>query len=90
MLEVNNLTVSYGEIKAVNNISFNVKESEIVAIIGNNGAGKTSTLKALAGVIAPKSGSIKLFGEQIKGLKAYNISSGRSWNICTDDGFRES
>lgn len=61
MLNVENLSVSYGAIKAVRNISFHVAEGEIVSIIGNNGAGKSSTLRALTGIVTPASGSIKLF-----------------------------
>lgn len=74
MLKVENLSVSYGAIKAVRNISFQVGKGEIVSIIGNNGAGKSSTLKALTGIVTPAGGSIKLFGEEIAGTKAYKVS----------------
>ncbi|XCP85425.1 ABC transporter ATP-binding protein [Roseburia hominis] len=74
MLKVENLSVSYGAIKAVRDISFHVEKGEIVSIIGNNGAGKSSTLKALTGIVTPASGSIKLFDEEISGTKAYKVS----------------
>ena len=74
MLNVENLSVSYGAIKAVRNISFHVAEGEIVSIIGNNGAGKSSTLRALTGIVTPASGSIKLFDREIAGTKAHKVS----------------
>lgn len=74
MLNVENLSVSYGAIKAVRNISFHVAEGEIVSIIGNNGAGKSSTLRALTGIVTPASGSTKLFDREIAGTKAHKVS----------------
>jgi len=73
MLKVDNLEVSYGAIKAVKGISFELNKGEIVALIGNNGAGKTSTLKAICGVVK-STGSIELFGEQIQGLSSDKIA----------------
>jgi branched-chain amino acid transport system ATP-binding protein len=75
MLKVNNLTVTYGAINAVKGISFTLEKGEIVCIIGNNGAGKSSTLKALTGVVAPKSGDIELFGKNITGLASHLITA---------------
>ena len=60
ILEVNNLHVSYGMIKAVKGISFEVNEGEIVALIGANGAGKTTTIRAISGLLKAKEGAIKL------------------------------
>lgn len=74
MLKVENLSVSYGAIKAVRDISFHVEEGEIVSIIGNNGAGKSSTLRALTGIVTPAGGSIKLFDQEIAGTKAHRVS----------------
>ncbi len=74
MLEVKDLCVNYGMIRAVRDISFEVNEGEIVCIIGNNGAGKSSTLKALTGLVHPASGSIKWEGQEIAGTKPYKIS----------------
>ena len=74
MLEVSHLTVNYGSIKGVNDISFHVEEGEIVTLIGANGAGKTSTLRALSGL--NKSGtetSIKFMGEELTKLTPHQI-----------------
>ena len=74
MLEVSHLTVTYGSIKGVNDISFHVEEGEIVTLIGANGAGKTSTLRALSGL--NKSGtetSIKFMGEELTKLTPHQI-----------------
>ena len=58
MLSIENLTVAYGNIKAVDNISLEVNEGEIVTLIGANGAGKSSTLRAISGIV-PYSGLIR-------------------------------
>ena len=73
MLNVENLCVNYGAIKAVRNVSFHVEKGEIVSIIGNNGAGKSSTLRALTGIVKPVSGSIRLFDQEIAQTKAHKI-----------------
>ncbi|KAF0111228.1 MAG: branched-chain amino acid transport system ATP-binding protein [Chloroflexi bacterium] len=65
LLEVKDLNVYYGAIHALQGISFNVKEGEIVSLIGANGAGKSTTLRALSGLIRPRSGSITFRGEDI-------------------------
>jgi branched-chain amino acid transport system ATP-binding protein len=64
-LEVKNLNVYYGAIHALQGISFDVKEGEIVTLIGANGAGKSTTLRALSGLIRPRSGEIHFKGENI-------------------------
>ena len=74
MLKVERLSVSYGAIKAVRDISFEVGKGEIVSIIGNNGAGKSTTLKALTGIVAPSEGTIRLFDEEITGTKAHKVA----------------
>lgn len=63
ILEVKNLNVSYGGIKAVKDISFTVETGEIVTLIGANGAGKSSTLRSIVGLVKPESGEI-IFGEK--------------------------
>lgn len=67
ILEIRNLVVSYGGIEAVKGIDIDVKEGEIITLIGSNGAGKSTTLKSIAGIVKPKTASIKLNGEEITG-----------------------
>ena len=73
MLKVNNLDVFYGVIHAVRDISFKVPEGKIVTLIGSNGAGKSSTLKAIMGLVHPV-GKIRFLGHNISGKKPYVIS----------------
>lgn len=70
MLEVNNLSVSYGAIEAVKDISFTVNAGEIVSLIGANGAGKTTTLHTITGLVPAKSGSVMYNGVDL--LKTHN------------------
>ncbi|MEI3102492.1 MAG: ABC transporter ATP-binding protein [Oscillospiraceae bacterium] len=65
MLSIKDLKVSYGGIEAVKGISFDVKQGEIVTLIGANGAGKSSTLRAIAGLVKPSGGSISFEGTDI-------------------------
>ena len=67
MLKVENLAVSYGGIEAVRGLSFEVSEGGIVTLIGANGAGKSTTLRAISGLVTPKSGKITFEGEDITG-----------------------
>ena len=73
MLEVRDLLVSYGEIRAVKGISLNVAAGEIVALLGSNGAGKTTTLKTVSGLLAPRSGEILFDGESLRGMPPHLI-----------------
>jgi len=73
MLVISNLVVNYGEVQAVDGISIKVKEGELVSITGSNGAGKSSMLNAIAGILAPASGKIVFAGEDITGLRAHQI-----------------
>lgn len=75
MLTVTGLEVSYGAITAVHGISLRVGEGEFVALIGNNGAGKTSTLKAICGVIPAKGGMVELNGENVTGKPSDRIAA---------------
>lgn len=68
LLEVSGLTVSYGGIRAVKGISLSVGETEIVSLIGSNGAGKTTSLRAVSGLLACESGRIRFDGRDISGL----------------------
>lgn len=75
VLEVKNLHFSYGEIKALHGISFNVKEGEIVTLLGGNGAGKTTTLQAISGLIRGiTAGEIYFMGQKINGKKPHQIA----------------
>ena len=75
ILQIKDLQVSYGGIDAVRGISFNVKEGEIVTLIGANGAGKSSTLRAISGLVKAKGGSILFNGEEIRGMDPTAIVS---------------
>ena len=68
LLEVNNLTVKYGEISALKGISLNVKEGELTTLIGANGAGKTTLLKTISGLLHPVSGNIIFNGKDITNM----------------------
>ncbi|MGZ6069953.1 MAG: ATP-binding cassette domain-containing protein, partial [Myxococcaceae bacterium] len=70
LLEVQDLHVSYGAITALRGVSLAVGQGEVVALIGANGAGKTSTLRAISGMLKPRSGRIRLAAEEIQGLKS--------------------
>ena len=72
-LNVKNLEVHYGVIKAIKGISFEVNEGEIVALIGANGAGKTSTMHAISGLLNSKSGLIEFDGKDISKMPAHKI-----------------
>ena len=72
IIETDSLTVAYGSIAAVKGISFHVDQGEIVALIGSNGAGKTSTLRALSG-LAPYGGSVSFKGTDLRNVAAHKI-----------------
>jgi len=73
MLSVKNLDVYYGSIHAIKNISFEVREGEIVTLIGANGAGKTTTLHSISGLLKPKNGEITFMGNNLRTTEAYKI-----------------
>lgn len=75
ILEVKNLHVSYGGIQAVKDISFDVPKGEVVTLIGANGAGKSSTLRSIVGLVRPESGSIQFEGTELAGLSTDQIVS---------------
>jgi branched-chain amino acid transport system ATP-binding protein len=74
MLSVSGLCASYGAIRAVNGISFEVNPGAMVAILGANGAGKSTTLRSIAGLHRPVQGSIRLDGEEISTLPVYRVA----------------
>ena len=73
MLQVEGLRVAYGGIQAVKGVSFEVREGELVSLIGANGAGKTTTLKAVTGIQPMAGGDIKFLGKSIAGQGAWNL-----------------
>ncbi len=75
ILEVNNLNVSYGGIKAVKEINFQVPKGQVVTLIGANGAGKSSALRSIVGLVRPESGSIRFKDTELFGLSTDQIVS---------------
>ncbi|MSY16216.1 MAG: ATP-binding cassette domain-containing protein, partial [Actinobacteria bacterium] len=73
MLKIDNLEVAYGNIKAIKGISLEVNQGEIVTLIGSNGAGKSTTLRAISGILKPRGGSITFNGERIDGVEGHEI-----------------
>lgn len=73
MLELKDLTVSYEKVQVLWDISFGIKAGEIVTLLGSNGAGKSTTVKTIQGILKPNSGSIKFLDKHIEGLPAYKI-----------------
>ena len=73
MLSVSGLTKRFGALRAVNNISFEVNEGEILGLIGPNGSGKSTTFNCIAGLYAPNAGAIAFEGSDISGLPPYRI-----------------
>ena len=76
MLKVDNLSVHYGMIQAVRDVSFEVNEGEVVSLIGANGAGKTTILRTLSGLVRPSSGKIEFLGLEIQKMPAQKIVAG--------------
>lgn len=75
MLEIKDLKVYYGVIQAIKGVSFEVNEGEVIALIGANGAGKTTILQTITGLISPRSGSVIFEGKDITKVPAHKIVS---------------
>ena len=73
MLEIKDLHVSYGGIQALRGVSLNVPDGKIVTLIGANGAGKSTTLKTISGLLKPRTGDVLYKGKSIKGVRAHKI-----------------
>ena len=73
LLEVKNIEVAYGKIIAVKDVSISVNKGEIVTLIGSNGAGKSTTLRTISGLMAPKSGEIHFNGQRIDGMPGHEV-----------------
>ena len=75
ILKVEDINVYYGSIHAIKGVSFEVNEGEIVTLIGANGAGKSTTLNTIAGLLHSRSGSVTFMGENLGKVPAYKIIS---------------
>ena len=75
LLKVSGLKVAYGGIQAVKGVDFEVREGELVSLIGSNGAGKTTTMKAITGTLPAGAGNIEFLGRSIKGRGAWDLVS---------------
>lgn len=73
MLKVKNLKVGYDNVPVIFDVSFEVKEGELVSIVGSNGAGKTTILKTISGLLKPMAGEIEFLGERIDNIPAHTI-----------------
>nr|CBH39562.1 putative high-affinity branched-chain amino acid transporter ATP-binding protein livF [uncultured archaeon] len=73
MLELKDLKVAYEKVQVLWDISFSIKAGDVVTLLGSNGAGKSTTVKTIQGILKPKSGSIKFMDKHIEGLPAYKI-----------------
>ena len=73
LLEVQDLHVSYGRIRAVQGVSLSVPDAAVVALIGANGAGKSTLLRAISGIVRPRRGAVRFLGEDLVGLPVHQI-----------------
>ena len=73
MLNVNNINTCYGDVQALRNVSLHVEEGQIVSIVGSNGAGKSTTLNTISGVVQSSSGTIEFLGKRIENLPPHQI-----------------
>ena len=75
LLEVEQVETCYGKVKALKGISFSVEEGQIVALLGSNGAGKSTSLKTISGITPASSGTVRFMGEDITRLSAHKIAA---------------
>ncbi len=73
ILEINDIHVYYGNIRALHGISFSVEKGQIVTLIGANGAGKTTTLNAISGILAPRQGSVRVFDQDLARIMPHEL-----------------
>ena len=85
MLEIKDIEVYYGMIQAIKGISFEVNEGEVIALIGANGAGKTTILHTITGLLSPKKGSVVFEGKDITKVPAIRLYHW-GWPMCRKDG----
>ena len=74
VIDIREIDVFYGRVRALSKVTLEVRPGEIVALIGSNGAGKTTTLRTISGLIGPRSGEVRLFGNPTRGLGAEKIA----------------
>ena len=82
VVELTNISKAYKHIYAVDHINMKIKKGDIYGFIGRNGAGKSTTLKMICGLVSPDSGQIKLFGEERNRMSARRNCWFISWNEC--------
>src|ERR1044072_6733571 len=75
MLTLENISVSYGAIKALKGVSMHVEQGEVVTLIGANGAGKTTTLRSITGLLSPTEGRILFEGQEISGKPTHQLGA---------------
>ena len=85
MLKVSNLEAGYGETTIIRDISFEVVPGEIMSVVGSNGAGKSTLMRAITGLIKPKSGSVTYQDDVISGLPAPRVSDEHG-HVCLIPG----
>lgn len=92
MLKISNIDVYYGDLQALHDVTFEVKDGELVALIGSNGSGKSTLIKTVMGLIAPRSGAIEYNEVRIGGLPAYKVNDAGismvpedKWNFANMD-----
>jgi ABC-type branched-subunit amino acid transport system ATPase component len=84
LLEIENISRSFGGLRALNDVSFSVREGEIVSIIGPNGAGKTTLFNVISGVMPPSSGDVRFGGKSLVGMPTHRIARegiGRTYQV---------
>ncbi len=74
MLDVTDLVASYGAVQALKGVSLHVDRGEIVTLIGANGAGKSTTLRSISGIVPPRTGEIRFRGQDIAGLPGHQVA----------------
>ena len=89
LLEVENINVYYGAIHAIKGISFHVEEGEIVTLIGANGAGKTTSLNTVCGLLRSKTGDVTFQGKSIAHLPAHTVVKQGLAMVSSDDAIRK-
>ncbi|GAC1551388.1 MAG: ABC transporter ATP-binding protein [Beijerinckiaceae bacterium] len=75
LLDVDSINTYYGDAHALFDVSLRIEENEVVALLGRNGAGKSTTLKTIMGVLTPKSGAIRFAGKNVQGMPPYKIAA---------------